>query len=269
MSNPIDIELLEAYANTLLRHGRPGAPYWFVGVEEGGSDSVAEIAERLERWDRGGRQDVHYLAPYPGSKHLPDDGRRAHLQRTWANQLRVVLGITGEPLHNERVRELQTSAHGTEEGMTCLLELLPLPCPKTSDWLYGSLGLGEAFASKTTYRRSLLPARVAQILESARSQPGGPVSLVFMAWGHREALTPSLPALETLEIGFGKNPGRALIGVWENIVVAICSHPGDRFNGSRNDFFHRLGQEIGVRADAVGTRAPRQGKSEQEVRDRA
>jgi len=48
-------ELLERHMENFAGYGNPAAPYWYVGMEEGGDREGEFISKRLDAWDvRGG-----------------------------------------------------------------------------------------------------------------------------------------------------------------------------------------------------------------------
>jgi hypothetical protein len=255
MNSKIDPKIFSMYVNTLLRIGRADAPYWFVGLEEGGGSCENEIADRLDRWAKRGFPDIEFLSeggvPNPNhtSKYLPKlkhkhkEGKRvrARLQRTWSNQLRIVLGIEGRSLNNEVIRKMQVSEHGTIDGSTSLLELYPLPCPNARKWIYGECGLGEEYSSKSVYRARLLLPRLELILADAAKYK--PTAMVFTTWQQRHAIRKHVSGLNEIDIGIGKKPGKAMIGVRDGIVIVVCSHPADYFS-NKNDFYWNLGRKI-------------------------
>ena len=253
MSQKIDPKVLEKYVGTLLRFGRADAPYWFVGLEEGGGTTEEAVAARLQRWAESGYPEIDYFSRngIPNtdhdSKYLPKEvGKRAHLQRTWSNQLRVVLGIEGRKLNNEIIRKMQVSEHGTEFGNTSLLELFPLPCKSSGAWTYKDFGLGSGYSSKTEYRERLLQPRLKQILSSVAQHK--PAAIVFTVWQQRDAIASHVPGLKDLNIGTGRTKGDAKIGVLDGTVVVVCSHPA-RYFSNKTDFFWDLGQSIRQLAD--------------------
>lgn len=56
-----DDELLLAYMDGFYGYGNYQAPYWFVGMEEGGGDSSADVSSRLKIWNERGRQELEDL----------------------------------------------------------------------------------------------------------------------------------------------------------------------------------------------------------------
>lgn len=160
----IDDALLTEFADTFLGYGNPAAPYWFVGMEEGGGDTAAEIALRLSVWERRGKRAFEDLAPYSRAVGVGQwFGERPKLQSTWSKLVRLLLSAEGRGCSTEDVRSFQRDELGRPDGDTALTELLPLPSPSTSDWIYGEhSGLGH-LASREAYRAHYAERRADRI----------------------------------------------------------------------------------------------------------
>jgi hypothetical protein len=46
-SKIFDDAALEEYATNFLGYGRPDAPVWFIGMEQGGGNSFEEVQKRI------------------------------------------------------------------------------------------------------------------------------------------------------------------------------------------------------------------------------
>ena len=251
MSN-LDHALLRDYADTFRTYGDLDNNVWFLGLEEGGGGSLEQAAKKLCSWNDRGRQNVSYLSgegahAVPDNPFLPPEGKQAKLQKTWSNQLRVLLGIQGEPLSNDAVRTLQTTAHGTAGGPTCLLELFPLPCKDAGSWVYDNVSFDNQvpsndFANKRSYYQTYLPRRIEKLKALLRDH--SPEVLVCMTWTHRDSLISMLDSHETLDLNLPKCDANAIIGMAGKTVVVICTHPAMRFRGPRNRFYHEVGLAI-------------------------
>lgn len=248
----LDHALLRDYADTFRTYGDLENDVWFLGLEEGGGRSLEQAAKKICSWDDNGRQNVSYLSGPgaeldPANPFLVAEGNKVKLQKTWSNQLRVLLGIQGEPLSNEAVRNLQATGHGTAGGATCLLELFPLPCKDAGSWIYGNVPFDQQlqandFVNKKSYYQTYLPRRIEKLKSLLLDY--SPDALVCMTWMHRNSLIAMLDSHETLSLDLPKCNGNAIIGMKGNTVVVICSHPAMRFRGPRNRFYHEVGQAI-------------------------
>jgi hypothetical protein len=166
-------DLLDAYMRTFYGYGAWTAKYWFVGMEEGGGDSLAEIERRITVWHDRGRRDLEDLRDYHLAIGVPQYfGEKPPLQRTWRALLRVVLTAQGARVDLDALRTYQSTLLGRPHGETALIELLPLPAPgKTAPWLYGQSGIAS-LQTREEYEAALGPLRTKAILDAIdRFQP--------------------------------------------------------------------------------------------------
>ena len=253
--------LLRDYADTFRTYGSlEGRKVWFLGLEEGGGANLEEAGRKLSQWHEHGRESsIGLTAPeldeaHRDSRFLSSAHGPVKLQTTWANQLRVWLGMRGEPLDNEVIRRLQASEHGQMDGPTCLMELFPLPCRKDGAWIYAQVPDNPSatgpnvFASKKGYREHYLPRRLAKLAELVREHR--PLALVCtgLTYGERVLESLGVKDCETPDLGLPETERRAKIGYVGDTVVAVCSHPAQRAKGPTNEFYHRLGRAIADRA---------------------
>ena len=76
MAEQFDDLLLDEFAHKFYGYGNYGGQFWFIGMEEGGGDSFAEVAKRLEAWALRGRREIDDVAEYLaaiGITHLHND----------------------------------------------------------------------------------------------------------------------------------------------------------------------------------------------------
>jgi len=85
MSNRFDDVLLEDFMRTFYGFGRHTAPYWLIGMEEGGHKTFGEIEAKLNGWRDAGRPPLMTLTR-----------QRDRIQKTWGGLIRVVLAARGE-----------------------------------------------------------------------------------------------------------------------------------------------------------------------------
>lgn len=211
--------------------------YWLIGMEQGGGDSFGEIARRLSAWHERGRHELEDAGGYPDAIGVPQwFSPRPRLQPTWSKLIRLVLGANGQEPATEQVREYQGASLGRLRGDTCLLELLPLPSPSTSRWLYAEHSQLPWLADRQTYTRAYLAPRIGHLRK--RIHEHRPQVVIFYSLGHREywqriADVPFREEEEGLHIGRG---GRTLF--------IITKHPTTQ--GITNEYFHQAGRKIGA-----------------------
>ncbi len=114
-----------AAAERWFGYGRWTAPYWFVGMEQGGDE--AETRSYLA-WEQLGAADLldcrkHHLAiddPLFRRWHLGD---RPPTQATWRRLIQLLFAFKGLPCTVEHVRAYQRDHWGSEGGETAVLEI--------------------------------------------------------------------------------------------------------------------------------------------------
>ncbi len=166
-------DLLAAYMHTFYGYGAWTAKYWFVGMEEGGGDSLEEIERRITVWHDRGRRALEDLRDYHLAIGVPRYfGSKPKLQRTWRALMRVVLTAQGARVDLDVLRAYQSTRLGRVGGETALIELLPLPAPgKTAPWLYAQSGIAS-LRTREEYEAALGPPRTKTILDAIdRFQP--------------------------------------------------------------------------------------------------
>lgn len=228
----LDPKRLSAFMSGHFGYGNFAAPIWFFGMEEGGGNSAEEIERRIAAWSDLGRRTVSDLRDY----HLAIGVdrywlERPPIQRTWGCLIRVLLASKGLAPTTDDVRAYQRDHLGRHDGESGLLELMPLPSPGTTRWLYGSMASDPALATREAYMEHWLPARVQRLRELiAEHRPRAVVFYGVSYLAHWEAVT----GVELAEVGDGVRVGQ---GVGTRFVVA--KHPAARLTG--NQHFEQVG----------------------------
>jgi hypothetical protein len=175
----LDTALLRPYADTFYGYGHYGAPFWFVGMEEGGGDVIERVHARLRAWDTRGGQELEDLKPF--SRAFGEgrwfDGPRPRLQPTWSRLIRILLAAEGRDLSRESVRRYQAEQLGRSAGDTALLELLPLPSPSAGQWNYGDWSPLPQLVTRPLYRQ-YYSSRRADYLRGKREERR-PVAVLY------------------------------------------------------------------------------------------
>jgi hypothetical protein len=167
----LSADLLAAYMRTFYGYGAWTAKYWFIGMEEGGGDSLEEIERRITVWHDRGERDLEDLRDYHLAIGVPQYfGARPKLQRTWRALMRVVLTADHARVDPDALRAYQRNLLGrlpaSLNAGTALIERLPLPAPgKTAPWLYGQSGIA-ALRTRAEYEAALGPPRTQAILDA-------------------------------------------------------------------------------------------------------
>jgi hypothetical protein len=184
----LDVEALEAYIEGFYGHGSYQAKYWFIGMEFGGGESLAEIVSRIQGWHARGRKELEDLGPGgvgAGSRWFVP---RYPLQPTWKQLIRIVLSAEGLPTGLEDIRAYQKDRLGRAGGQDCILELLPLPSPGLNRWkFYPDIArLNQPrlryLGDRSTYTHYVAPTRTAHLQERiVQFKPG---AVVFYGTGY-------------------------------------------------------------------------------------
>jgi hypothetical protein len=178
----IDTARLNDFMHRFYGYGSWDAPLWFVGMEEGGGNTLEELECRLKSWD--GSDDLVDLKDFHsklgGTDWFSD---RPKIQSTWGKLIRVALACEGRTPDRESVRTYQRDELGRKNGSTALLELLPLPSPSTSHWIYGSLELAT-LKDRASYRDAMIPFRTDAIRRRLKQHQ--PRVVLFYGLDYRE-----------------------------------------------------------------------------------
>ncbi|SFK79826.1 hypothetical protein [Shimia haliotis] len=127
-------ELLSDFMNSFLGYGDLSADTWFIGMEEGGGNSLEDVQMRIGTWDKRGRRALEDCAEYHhaiGKGHLFTPPVRA-AQKTWDWLIRAQLISEGKPFDISASKMMQCERWLRSDSKTCGLELLPLPSPNVN-----------------------------------------------------------------------------------------------------------------------------------------
>ena len=163
--NHFDNELKE-YMDAFFGYGDLNAPIWFIGMEEGGGDSLGNIKRRLNAWQKLGCSTVLDIAEFHkeiGDFAYFENENTAKLQPTWNKLIRYMLAYEGHATNLKNVRKFQVNRLGRFASQTCLLELMPLPSPKVSDWLYKDISDLPELISRELYTQKISPNRIMRL----------------------------------------------------------------------------------------------------------
>lgn len=236
MTELFDDQLLDEFAHTFYGYGSYQAQYWFVGMEEGGGNSYAEINTRLNIWAKRGKQELEDVALYHtdiGITHLFNE--KPKLQPTWNKLIRIVLSGNGQEPTTEQVRDYQRTLLGRPHGNTCLVELLPLPSPSTGHWLYGQHSAMTYLKSRSTYKKALLESRIAHLKQ--RITEYKPKYVVFYSVNYQKYWQ-RIAGVELVSVADGIS-----LAYKEPSLFVLTKHPASQPTLS-NAYFHQVGQLI-------------------------
>ena len=239
----VNDELLEAFADTFLTYGPLQAPYWFLGLEEGGGNSEEEVKDQLLEWHNLGR------ASQMGFETKAESGNHFFreinppLQTTWRQQIRILFNALDRPVNNDAIREFQANSYGRNtpargEPNTCVMELFPLPRPNHNYWPYNEISKSPRFQSITAYKEYYSSQRILKIEQLAREHQ--PEFIVGFCLSEIELFERWLSSDKTF-IGNGVRPRKAVFGNIGTTRIVIAHHPNCRLSDT-NNFYDNLGK---------------------------
>ena len=233
-------QLLSEFAATFYGYGNLRGRYWFIGMEEGGGNSVAEINQRLNAWVQGGKRELEDVAEFHKRIGMPEFFTgKAKLQTTWNKLSRIVLSHQGVPPTTDDVRVYQRDKLGRLESETCLLELLPLPSPSTREWLYSSHSTLPQLATRQSYRDYYAPKRAEHLRAMIERQQPRCVIFYSLSLEYMKSWK-AIADVDFTETTFG---ARAYWrGQQGQTVFFVVAHPAEK--GITNDYFHEIGRVL-------------------------
>jgi hypothetical protein len=236
----LDDELLRQYVQTFFGYGNYRGNWWLVGMEEGGGNSVDEVANRLRLWNERGRRELEDVDMFSSSPQL---GKwftaRPPLQPTWRGLVRMILAAEGRATDAETARQFQGSELGRLEGNTCILELMPLPSPSVGHWIYGSCSGLPELADRATYMATVKPTRVEHLRN--RIAEHQPKAVVFYSRQYQ----PEWELVTPIPFGAPNHAGIQFLRTDETLFV-MTPHP--TYPGLTTQYFVEAGRQI---ADAI------------------
>ena len=231
----IDRDLLQAFVATFYGYGTWNAPFWFVGMEEAGVETLADFERRLQAWIDEGKPSLVDLKRFHERIGFGASlSESAPLQPTWRPLIRAVQVATNKDTSVATLREYQANHLGRDDGETALIELLPLPSSDTNKWPYESIRI-EGFATRKEYTKTLTPRRVAGLLDHIDRHK--PRAVVFYGnpafWREKVQLAPVAPHIWSRR--------------HDATLLIATRHPAAR-GGSSNAHWDSIGRLIGEAA---------------------
>lgn len=227
----LDDILLATFMETFYGYGTYDAPYWFVGMEEGGGGTFASAEGRINAWIDRGRTELEDprgtaadLSRSPWFRSYP------RLQSTWKQLIRMTLVAQGIVPAVDRIRAYQRDRLGTGTGETCLLELLPLPSPSTRHWFYKDYSDLPYLQSREAYMAHFAPMRAAHLRACVEQHKPKAVVFYSFNWWYRQwwqQITPvpyariSTPDSDILKAA---TPTTTFLIVKHPVTVGVTNH---------------------------------------------
>lgn len=251
-------ELFNAYVNQFFGYGRWKAPYWFIGIEEGGAANVDLLQSRMRCWEDFGRaslMDLKHLALGAGFHNLFPNGLLPNLQPTWRQLIRLLLSHHGVIAGNPEIGEYQSARWGRQIsapdnllGEICDLSMLPLP--QTRPWPYrGYLEL-EWLRTHSAYKRQLIEQRATSLRGRILANRDTIRWIVFYGFSYQQIFEEMMGIqfgarqpvdLEPLQ---GVDPGQISTAILDGAPCLLTEHPTShgRTAAWRDAYFNAVGR---------------------------
>ena len=230
----MDTKLIQEFCLGFYGYGNLSSDYWFVGMEEGGDDTIQEFYKNyVEKWD--GKESTDMV---DGINKEAEDiffNEKGKIQKTWGGIIKLLLSIENKPIYKECILNFQKTNLGRIEGNNLLLELLPLPNRSITNWGYYSLGLPH-FDTRKNYLEYYLPERTKHIKELISKY--NPKVVVFYSATKRYLKSWK----EIMEISDNTIIKTPVIMKINETIFAICKHPAA--HGLTSEYYPEIGKDI-------------------------
>jgi hypothetical protein len=219
---PVDWDRIE----TFIGFGRRDAPVVFIGMEEGLKDASALDEDlRIRSTYEAPVMDLKEAHRGVAGTERYFDPERAPRQPTWRVMADLMLRRDGNaaPSGDDR-RRYRALRLGRADGDALLVELMPYPHPRASDWLYQRFG---KFETRDDYMARMLPKRIA-LLRGVLAEAFRDVVVCYgkSYWPYYERLFD--------EVRFRDEPPFR-IGDRDGTRVVLTTHFSDRGFNTDND----------------------------------
>jgi hypothetical protein len=239
----MDEQLLRDYCEGFFGYGDPTGKYWFIGLEEKGDGSLQSIQDRLALWSvKFKRKAIVDCRRFHESLQMHDlFSAPPKPQKTWDRLILVQLAAEGIASEQEDVCEIRLSNWGNESGDNCLLELLPLPCPKTASWPYKKW---TTWPTKPAYKKAIIQHRIDGLRKLVKEYKQ-PKIVVF--YGHRPRKWSKIAGFAWRKVQKEAFPGNAKLSAQFNefggTQFVQIYHPASRKTPSEA-YFSWVGEEL-------------------------
>jgi hypothetical protein len=232
----LDEKLLTNFMSTFYGSGNYNGRYWFIGMEEGGGNSLDEVSKRLTAWEELGAMELVDMVDFHFRIGVPEYfSDPVKLQRTWGQLIRIYLISQGKSDAISDLKVFQRDYLGRKDQDTCLLELLPLTSPNTTTWLYSKWSENPFLKDRLTYQENCLGQRCDHIRSQVYSFK--PSVVVFYGKSYRKWWK----IIAGPEVVFQED-SKAWFGVKKDTLFVISNHPTAREIG--NVYFENIGIRI-------------------------
>ncbi|MBK1989863.1 hypothetical protein A0J48_020410 [Sphaerospermopsis aphanizomenoides BCCUSP55] len=236
----LDDELLQRRIEKFYGYGNYEGKYWFVGMEEAGGETFADINCRMNTWAKREHQEIDDIAEYEQDRGWWDE----KIQNTWKGLIRITLSANGKDnIDVQDVKKYQFCELGRKNKETCLLELLPLPSPSIDDWIYAKHSQLPFLSDRETYKNYCIENRINHI--SQRIKEHKPKAVVFYGMKYEDSWR-KIANVEFTKIEFSQTEDSKkhyfFIGKNNHTIFVMVKH--SVAFGVTNDYFHYIGKSI-------------------------
>ncbi|HST03829.1 MAG TPA: hypothetical protein VLQ48_03750 [Chloroflexia bacterium] len=238
---PFDPRLLTEFIDTFYGYGTYSAPFWFVGMEEGGGHTLEENLRKVTNWHNHGCKELgSFMADSQSGVATRWFCNHPPVQSTWGKLIRILLAAQGrQHITADHLRDYQRDHLARSNGDTCLLELLPLPSPTTGHWLFDEYAGLPQLKTRDAYKEYYGRLRALHIAQ--RVQEHGPAVVIFYSFDswYRQywELIAGVPFVEQ-----SGPQGTFYFASNSRTSFAIVKHPVSR--GLTNHYWHWVGETL-------------------------
>jgi len=236
MNKKFDSLTINDFCNSFLGYGNPNGAYWFIGMEEGGGNSYEDIEDRLTAWTRNNKNTYEDLYSFHQNINITNlFSHPPKIQATWSKLIRIILSNKAiKNITSSEIGTYQVDRLGRNKDETLLLELLPLPSPSTSHWIYGDYSDLPYLNSRKLYRNFMLPIRIGLIKTQVKKYL--PKVIVFYGLSYKKHWE------EISDVKYTEVMEGLFIGKDDSTIYFISKHPAAR--GVTNNYFDSIGEMI-------------------------
>jgi hypothetical protein len=232
----MDPASIRAYMTGFYGYGSWNQPTWFIGMEEGGCDTLDEFYRRVEAWSQRGQKELEDAPSYHEAIGVNQWFRPgARLQKTWEQLIRVYLSLYQRPADKDSVKRFQIENFGHQEAEGfATVELFPLPKPSIdAKWFYSSIAELPELASREAYTSFMYPKRVEKLRQQIRVYKPKHVICYGLAYRPKweELVGQRLENTQLQDVSATKV---------DNTVVLLMPHPVS--HGKTQDYWREVGK---------------------------
>jgi hypothetical protein len=233
----IDSGLLLEYMQSFVGFGSFNADFWFVGMEQGGGETLEELSRRVSVWDQLGRPNLTDLRSYHEA--IGDFrwyGVAPRIQPTWNKVIRLVLAARRSEVSAPLIRSYQVDSFARSNGETLITELLLLPSRSVGDWIYSQLAGIPMLGSRDAYSAEMTPYRIQMLRQHIECH--APAVVVFLG----KSYTSYWEAIAGTSLQ--ETMARVSLGHRAGTTYVVTRHPTSY--GVTNRYFEEIGSMLAI-----------------------